>query len=95
MEGAIVAGDDYDPDYCVDIGDLGVLIPRAPFRYLNHSCDPNCELVEWEIEDDAAEPEVWVHAIRTVHPGNQLTINYGWPKNLAMPCLCGSPMCRG
>ena len=95
VDGKVVEDDKYDPNYCVDIGNRGVLVPGAPFRFLNHSCEPNCELVEWKIKDDEAEPEVWVHATRTIHPGDQLTVNYGWPKELAIACLCGLPTCRG
>jgi hypothetical protein len=93
MKGKLITGDDYDPDYVVDMGDLGVLEPHAPFRYLNHSCEPNCELLEWETKK--APPQIWVHAIRTVRPSEQLTIDYGWPAESAIPCLCGSPTCRG
>jgi hypothetical protein len=94
MTGTLIAGDDYDPDYVVDMGDLGVLDPDAPFRFLNHSCEPNCELLEWEMED-ASQPQIWVHAIRTVRPSDQLTIDYGWPAESAIRCLCGTPTCRG
>ncbi len=94
MAGKLITSDDYDPDYVVDMGDLGVLDPKAPFRYLNHSCEPNCELLEWE-STRHAPPQIWVHALRTVRPSEQLTIDYGWPAESAIPCLCGSPSCRG
>ena len=94
MEGKIIPGDDYDPDYCVDMGKLGVLDPKAPFRYLNHSCEPNCELVEWEAEG-REPPQIWVHVVRTIRPGDQLTIDYAWHADAAIPCLCGSEKCRG
>lgn len=94
MTGTLIAGDDYDPDYVVDMGDHGVLDPQAPFRYLNHSCDPNCQLLEWEMTRKRA-PQIWVHAIKTVRPSDQLTIDYGWPADSAIPCLCGAPTCRG
>jgi hypothetical protein len=94
MKGKLITGDDYDPDYVVDMGDLGVLEPHAPFRYLNHSCEPNCELLEWDTKK-APYPQIWVHAIRTVRPSEQLTIDYGWPAESAIPCLCGSETCRG
>lgn len=93
MTGKLITGDEYDPEYVVDLGDFGVLDPKAPFRYLNHSCEPNCELLEWEISGDV--PQIWVHAKRTVRPSEQLTIDYGWPAESAIPCLCGSEKCRG
>ena len=51
MRGSVVNSDAYDPDYAVDFGELGVLEPWAPFRYLNHSCEPNAELVMYEPVD--------------------------------------------
>jgi hypothetical protein len=95
MAGRLVVDDDYDPDYVVDMGDLGVLEPKAPFRYLNHSCEPNCELVEWEEADGSRDTRIWVHALRTVRPSDELTIDYGWPADSAIPCLCGTTKCRG
>lgn len=94
MMGTLIEGDDYDPDYVVDMGDHGVLDPNAPFRYLNHSCEPNCQLLEWEMTRNRA-PQIWVHAIKTVRPSDQLTIDYGWPADSAIRCLCGAPTCRG
>ena len=94
MMGKLILGDDYDPDYVVDMGDYGVLDPRAPFRYLNHSCEPNCQLLEWQ-STRKAQPQIWVHAIKTVRPSEQLTIDYGWPAESAIPCLCGTASCRG
>jgi SET domain-containing protein len=93
MRGRLVYDDDYDPSYVVDMGE-SVLVPYAPFRYLNHSCEPNAELVEYEHEDN--EPsEIVVHAIRTIRPGEELTIDYAWPHDAAIPCLCGAKNCRG
>jgi hypothetical protein len=94
MDGTVITGDDYDPDYVVDLGDVGVLDPDVPFRYLNHSCEPNCELLEWQSTRNAG-PQIWVHAIKTVRQSDQLTIDYGWPAESAIPCLCGTASCRG
>lgn len=94
MKGKIISDDNYDPDYVVDMGEFGVLEPVAPFRFLNHSCDPNCELVEWESEEEDPS-KLRVEALRTVRESDQLTIDYGWPAEAAIPCLCGSAHCRG
>jgi len=42
--------------YCMDIGNGRVLEPHAPFRYVNHSCEPNCEFDWFDLtaEDFAA-----------------------------------------
>ena len=46
-------------------------------RWINHGCKPNCES-ETE-EDDSGRPEkerVFIHAIRNIKPGEELTYNY-------------------
>jgi len=65
-------------------------------RFINHSCDPNCETV---IEDE----RVFIEAIRTIQPGEELGYEYGltWettddPDELAnYACRCGAVKCRG
>jgi SET domain-containing protein len=74
------------------------LEPAAPFRFLNHSCRPNCELVVTEIEEEDGTPagvEMWVETLSDIRRGEQLTIDYAWPADSAIPCECGSPDCRG
>jgi len=93
MHGTVVADDTCDPRYCVDLGEDCVLDPRAPFRYLNHSCEPNCELVEHDAEPGC--PQIWVYALRGIRPAAQLTIDYAWSAAAAIECLCGAPSCRG
>ncbi len=39
-------------------------------RYINHSCAPNCEAT---VEDG----RVWVHAIKSIKPGDELNYDYG------------------
>ena len=72
------------------------LEPAAPFRYANHSCDPNCELCSWEeTEGDITPDRVWFTALRAIQPGEELTIDYAWEADAAIPCGCGSANCRG
>ena len=90
----------YMSEYCMGYRD-GAIEPDAPYRYLNHSCDPNCELIEWEIDDGEGNKyyELWLHTAKAVAAGDELTIDYA--ANGAMKtessavCLCGSPKCRG
>jgi SET domain-containing protein len=75
-----------------------MLVPKAPFRFLNHSCRPNCELFDWE--DDKPDPktgvkDLYLGVIRKVKAGAELTIDYSWPADFAIPCHCGSKKCRG
>ncbi|MHB1122766.1 MAG: SET domain-containing protein [Ramlibacter sp.] len=65
-------------------------------RWINHSCDPNCEADE----DDG---RVFIKALRNIEPGEELSYDYGLiidepytPRLKAeYPCWCGSKNCRG
>lgn len=65
-------------------------------RWINHSCDPNCEAV---IE----KGRVFIHALRDIKKGEELGYDYFFvldephnKKNKALyPCRCGSKHCRG
>jgi uncharacterized protein len=57
--------------------------------YLNHSCDPNCEIDE--IKDHA-----WIFALRHIAAGEELLWDYNlYDDEEPAPCYCGSPKCRG
>ena len=43
-------------------------------RFINHSCDPNCEAV---IEDG----RIYVESIKTIQPGKSETANFPWQRN--------------
>ena len=65
-------------------------------RWINHSCDPNCEADE---END----RIFIKAIRNILAGEELSYDYGliidepYTKKLKAeyPCWCGSANCRG
>ncbi len=57
--------------------------------YLNHSCDPNCEV-------DEVKNRVWLFAIRNIAAGEELLWDYNlYDDDDPAPCHCGSPKCRG
>eukprot|EP01034_Spumella_vulgaris_P007449 gene7449-9494_t len=66
-------------------------------RWINHSCDPNCEA------DETPEGRVFIKALRDILPGEELFYDYGLvieerhtaklKKQFA--CRCGSEVCRG
>src|ERR1700680_852423 len=57
--------------------------------YLNHSCDPNCEV-------DEIKGRVWLFAIRDIAAGEELVWDYNlYDDDDPAPCHCGSPKCRG
>jgi hypothetical protein len=85
-----------DSSYCMALPSGKLLEPTAPLRFLNHSCDPNCELFYWEDEEtNLQEDRLWLQTIRPIVPGEQLLIDYCWPADAAIPCQCGAPTCRG
>src|SRR5690606_14134521 len=64
--GEVVGGDE-GSEYAIDLGDDRLLEPGAPFRFLNHSCEPNCELINYTPDDAAPhEYEVYVCAMRKI-----------------------------
>jgi SET domain-containing protein len=62
-------------------------------RFINHSCDPNAK-VDAGITDDG---QGWasIIALRPIAVGEEVSYDYAFPVNLAEPCRCGSPRCRG
>ncbi len=65
-------------------------------KYINHSCDPNCETVQYG-------QRVLVEAIRDIRKDEELTYDYHLQvekphtkkKLRRYACFCGSPKCRG
>ncbi len=51
ITGKLVTESANGSQYAFEIDDRTQLEPDAPFRYLNHSCEPNCEFDSFE--DDA------------------------------------------
>jgi hypothetical protein len=45
--------------------------------------------------EDDADAEIWIEAIQDIMPDEELTIDYAWPADRAVKCLCGKPKCRG
>jgi SET domain-containing protein len=65
-------------------------------RWINHSCEPNCEAEE-------TDGRVFIKALRDILPGEELFYDYGLviderytPKlKKQFACYCGSADCRG
>jgi hypothetical protein len=61
-------------------------------RYINHSCDPNCEL-------QRTSRAIWVVALRDIREGEELTHRYNYeydPEGYRdFPCFCGANNCVG
>jgi SET domain-containing protein len=82
------------------IVDRGVVIDGGSngndARFINHSCDPNSE----SLIDDR---RVFIEAIRTIRPGEEITYDYQIGRDRSDPpnvddifaCRCGAGSCRG
>ena len=61
-------------------------------RYINHSCDPNCEV-------DIIDNEIWIISIKRIKKGDELNYDYGYPFDKDdfrdHICKCGSKNCIG
>ena len=55
VSGDIIHDPNYSSDYCIDAGEGKVLEPAPPFCYLNHSCEPNCELMVYDAGEEKGE----------------------------------------
>jgi uncharacterized protein len=85
-----------DSSYVMELPSCRLLEPAPPLRFLNHSCDPNCEIFYWEADSgEIQEDRLWLQTIRPIESGQELLIDYGWPADAAIPCQCGAANCRG
>ena len=61
-------------------------------RYINHSCDPNCEV-------DIVNNRIWISSIKNIKKGDELSYDYGYefdPEDFNdHVCKCGSKKCIG
>jgi uncharacterized protein len=65
-------------------------------RFINHSCAPNCE-------SETEKRRVFIDAIRTIQPGEELNYDYSIQRDADDPpdvdqiyaCRCGAATCRG
>ncbi len=65
-------------------------------RFINHSCDPNCET-------EIADGHIWIKAIKPIKPETELVYDYRFewqdeyePDDVRYyACRCGTSKCRG
>lgn len=86
------AGEGVDDTYCLLLD--GVLFDMVDqTRWINHSCEPNCE-----IEGEGGAPGgAWarLRALRHIAAGEEISYDYAFDASLAEPCRCGADCCRG
>ena len=79
-----------DEDTVIDAG-----VGGNDARFINHSCEPNCEAV-------THGRRIWIHALRNIRIGEELTYDYGLtggPEDRdeqmrSYACMCGAQTCR-
>ena len=92
---------DYQKDshhYCLHVGE-GLVIDGyrmgGECRFVNHSCDPNCEMQKWSVNG------MWRMALFSKGPidvNEELTYDYNFSwfnTREGQVCHCGSEQCRG
>ncbi|XP_059907299.1 histone-lysine N-methyltransferase NSD2-like isoform X5 [Gadus macrocephalus] len=78
-----------DKDRIIDAG------PKGNYsRFMNHSCQPNCETQKWTVNGDT---RVGLFAVCPIPAGTELTFNYNLDclGNEKTVCRCGAPNCSG
>ncbi|KAF7668686.1 hypothetical protein LDENG_00294660 [Lucifuga dentata] len=78
-----------DKDRIIDAGPKG-----NQARFMNHSCQPNCETQKWTVNGDT---RVGLFALQDIPKGEELTFNYNLEclGNGKTVCKCGAPNCSG
>lgn len=79
-----------DDETCIDGNDKANVA-----RFINHSCDPNCEALDMR-------NRIFIYAKRAIQPGEELSYDYGYDLDISLrmakkyyPCRCGAATCRG
>ncbi len=72
--------------------DIDGFVRKNKARYINHSCDPNCEV-------DIIKNEIWISSIKKIKKGEELSYDYGYSFDKDdfrdHVCKCGSKNCIG
>lgn len=72
-------------------------------RWINHSCDPNCEAVIHEHASNRRLDRVLIESVRPIRSGEEITYDYGIvleerytpALKRIWACHCGKPDCTG
>lgn len=91
VEGQFIRTEGYPgSDYLMELTKEWSLEPCIPAVFINHSCSPNCELVQ------LSDFEMLIVANCNIEAGTEITFDYRWTAHPWTPeCKCGSPNCRG
>jgi len=78
-----------DGSECIDASKKGSL-----GRFINHSCNPNCETQKWLVN---GELRIGIFATRQIEIDTEVTFDYKFERlgSRKQKCYCGEPNCRG
>ena len=84
---------DYGAVYIFNLNkrhDIDGYVPHNTARFINHSCDPNCET-------EIIRGRIWIVALRDINQGEELVYNYNYDIEDYEDhvCRCGSHRCVG
>ncbi|KAM4014454.1 LOW QUALITY PROTEIN: histone-lysine N-methyltransferase ASH1L [Anomaloglossus baeobatrachus] len=84
--------------YCLGL-DSGMVIDSYRMgneaRFINHSCDPNCEMQKWSVN---GVYRIGLYALKDMAAGTELTYDYNFHSfntEKQQLCKCGFEQCRG
>ncbi|KAM7266705.1 hypothetical protein ACFE04_004602 [Oxalis oulophora] len=80
---------------CLDASDYIDATKKGSIaRFINHSCEPNCETRKWTV---LGEVRVGIFAKQDISVGTELGYDYNfeWFGGVKVRCLCGAANCSG
>ncbi len=91
IRGQLLPKKTYDGStFVMDLDEKWFLEPTIPAAFLNHSCNPNAELLQ------ITRYTMGLIALCNIQPRSEITFDYQWPALDWIPeCQCGAPTCRG
>ncbi|XP_018420740.1 PREDICTED: histone-lysine N-methyltransferase ASH1L [Nanorana parkeri] len=88
----------HNDHYCLSL-DSGMVIDSYRMgnesRFINHSCDPNCEMQKWAVN---GVYRIGLYALKDMPAGTELTYDYNFHAfntERQQLCKCGFDRCRG
>lgn len=88
----------HDKDFYIMELDVGIYVDGkhkgSDSRYINHSCDPNCELQKWNVK---GKLRIAIVAIKNIPANEPLSYDYQFDtqEENVFKCYCGATRCRG
>ena len=72
--------------------DIDGFVPSNKAKFINHSCNPNCEV-------DIIKNEIWISSIKKIKKNDELSYDYGYSFDKEdfrdHVCKCGAKNCIG